>query len=1543
MCFKSFTRLFLLIGMMGLFWASAAAQGQTEVVEIGEAATTTTLAPIYTPHDYSFTQQLYTAEEIGASGTITSIAFHWAFNGSKSFGIDVYMKHTEKNYFESSSDRIPLSSSVLVYSGTIDPVTEGWINITLDTPFEYDGSNSLVIAVDRNSGSPGFNELDNNWNVIGTWYYTSTDNYTMLYNGGSTNVDPNPSFMTPSNNRPNIQIEISSSTTTCKAPKNLAASDITTNSATLTWTAGSDDQTDWDVYFTTSNVAPDENTTPTFQVTECTKALTGLTAQTTYYAYVRAACSSTDKSRWISTTFTTTREALQVGSGKPYETDFESSCDWTFTNGTLTNQWCWGSATNNGGEKAMYISNDNGTSNAYTANSAAVVFASKLFSFDPGTYTFVYDWKANGESTYDYLRVALVPGDMEFTAGTSLPSNVGTTTLPTGWIALDGGGKLNLTSSWQNQTCEATVSGTYTMVFLWRDDTSGGSQPPAAIDNISISMMTCPRPSNLVVDAITLTWTPGDEGQDTWEISLGTTTNPEDGTLIAVTGTPSYTFTDLALETQYYAYVRSDCGTDGKSSWSEAASLYLGYCQPAPTSVDRNGITNVTFGTGDEIVNNSNYPTSSPYYGNYSNLIGAVAASETAVVNITYETGYTYGTLIWVDWNNNYELEDSEIVYSGTSTNSNPTTLEASFTIPTTQAEGYYRMRIGGADSYFDSFINGNATANHDPCSAGTYKVFHDYTLHVLPVPACPTPTAFVASNVAATTATLSWTENGTATSWVLQYGTDDSFSDFTEITNGFSADGSTISIDLSDLTAEAQYYARVKAVNGSDESGWTTCTFTTLPTCAAPTGLSATKTGTTITLSWTAGAEGQAAWDIRYKQSSENEYLYIHLDNHATTSYTINSLSPITTYHVNVRAWCDDDDQSKWGYNANNQDADLAVTTECGAIVLPYTIDFENVTTSSSSYPIPQCWTRKEYQGGYYGSYTYYPSVREATYSQPYAHGGNGESATSGKSLHFYKPNTSTDEVAVLPEINDLYSISDLQISFWARLESYQTNKDLSIGVMTSPDDFSTFTEVATVTVKDATFQEYSAFFDTYTGDGHYIAIRYNSNTSGYIFVDDITIDDAPRCFIPKNLEAIAIDVDNATLTWTGRDESAWNLQYKEAADSEWSDLIPVSETTYTLSGLKRATEYEVRVQANCNDDNQSEWTYPISFTTECGIWPIDAENSLFESFNDMDANFPPACWTTQPSYNGWAISFNNPMVNDQPEPHGAAHSGTMSSGLVFFILPPMHIDGSATLSFDHLFGALGEATESSIAVTSLTGTFDEFTPVIWTADEENLPDTRTHVTVSLADYDGQDIQVAFKYDGQSTSSRTWYIDNVMVSVNTYQTIALTTGWNWVSIYIASNDHEETLLMLQEGLGENGLTIKTKDNYTTFDVEEGWGALGELIEINNTEMYMIQVNTDCTVELQGVPANPENYEITITQGWNWIGFPSGVAISVEDALSDFQPEEGDQIKNNTNFSTYYDGEWGAMGELNQLIPGQGFMYYSNSETPKTLVFHRIR
>ena len=247
------------------------------------------------------------------------------------------------------------------------------------------------------------------------------------------------------------------------------------------------------------------------------------------------------------------------------------------------------------------------------------------------------------------------------------------------------------------------------------------------------------EPKNLSVSrqgtSATMTWTAANT-ETAWQVFISTNENAINGDITPedVATTPSYTFENLTVGSTYYAWVRSNFGGGSYSDWVKT-SFSLIYTSPAPTSVDGSGITNVTFGTGAEVVNNSTRPTSSPYYGNYSAQIGAITVGGTAAVDITFETGYTYGTVIWVDWNQNYEFEESEVVFRGTSTNASPTTLNASFDVPALQAVGNYRMRIAAADSYYDDYITNPTTANytaknlHTP--TGGYTVVHDYTLKV--------------------------------------------------------------------------------------------------------------------------------------------------------------------------------------------------------------------------------------------------------------------------------------------------------------------------------------------------------------------------------------------------------------------------------------------------------------------------------------------------------------------------------------------------------------------------------------------------------------------------------------------------------------------------------------------------------------------------------------------------------------------------------------------------------------------------------------------
>jgi hypothetical protein len=169
-------------------------------------------------------------------------------------------------------------------------------------------------------------------------------------------------------------------------------------------------------------------------------------------------------------------------------------------------------------------------------------------------------------------------------------------------------------------------------------------------------------------------------------------------------------------------------------------------------------------------------------------------------------------------------------------------------------------------------------------------------------------------------------------------------------------------------------------------------------------------------------------------------------------------------------------------------------------------------------------------------------------------------------------------------------------------------------------------------------------------------------------------------------------------------------------------------------------------------------------------------------------------------------------------------------------------------------------------------------------------------------------------------------------------QTVTLTEGWNWFSTYVEADD---LLEQLEDALGENGISIESRnDGMTEYDGEDWFGDLDD-VGITNEQMYLIQTSAACTIQLNGIPANAASHPITINPGWNWIGYPCAQEMSITEALAGFEAEEGDQLESKAGY-TEYDGEdW--FGEIETLTPGQGYLYYSNSAVPKTLIFQVSR
>ncbi|MBR5920957.1 MAG: hypothetical protein IKZ56_07330, partial [Bacteroidales bacterium] len=169
-----------------------------EVLLVPDAFTTTTVCidtfigtqssygsyfPLYNYYNYSCTQQIFTRDEMGNAGTIEKISFNYADATSTNLLNDVYiyLGHTDKSSFASGSDWTSPSNLSLVYHGPMN-CHSGWNEITLDTLFDYNGTDNLIVMLKDDSGGG----WENNYRF---YYSTTTSNRSLYYYSDSNKWD----------------------------------------------------------------------------------------------------------------------------------------------------------------------------------------------------------------------------------------------------------------------------------------------------------------------------------------------------------------------------------------------------------------------------------------------------------------------------------------------------------------------------------------------------------------------------------------------------------------------------------------------------------------------------------------------------------------------------------------------------------------------------------------------------------------------------------------------------------------------------------------------------------------------------------------------------------------------------------------------------------------------------------------------------------------------------------------------------------------------------------------------------------------------------------------------------------------------------------------------------------------------------------------------------------------------------------------------------------------------------------------------------------
>jgi len=183
---------------------------------------------------------------------------------------------------------------------------------------------------------------------------------------------------------------------------------------------------------------------------------------------------------------------------------------------------------------------------------------------------------------------------------------------------------------------------------------------------------------------------------------------------------PNYSYIGAPNTTYYYTVSPFNAsGTASGCAEQSFMTVATGcYCPSVPSSNDGSGITNVQLGTTD-------FVTGDVTYFDHSATAVSFAQGANTNVQVSFATGYTYDTNIWIDFNDDYNFDSSEIVYTGVSLSTNPTVLDASFVMPTTATLGTHKMRMGTADT-------GQSTP--DSCYSGSWGVTLDFSVTITPL-----------------------------------------------------------------------------------------------------------------------------------------------------------------------------------------------------------------------------------------------------------------------------------------------------------------------------------------------------------------------------------------------------------------------------------------------------------------------------------------------------------------------------------------------------------------------------------------------------------------------------------------------------------------------------------------------------------------------------------------------------------------------------------------------------------------------------------------
>ena len=425
----------------------------------------------------------------------------------------------------------------------------------------------------------------------------------------------------------------------------------------------------------------------------------------------------------------------------------------------------------------------------------------------------------------------------------------------------------------------------------------------------------------------------------------------------------------------------------------------------------------------------------------------------------------------------------------------------------------------------------------------------------------------------------------------------------------------------------------------------------------------------------------------------------------------------------------------------------------------LPYTNYFENEVEDE----LPEGWN-------------FINKNSSSSYVEVY----DGTNSFEGdKSLHFYEYSTSGDLIAVMPPYHGT-TLTDKWLEMQVRGED---DSPLIIGVLTDPDDETTFTGVDTIIPPDGSYQKYIISFANYTGSGKYIGLKHGLETTyDDFYIDNLKLYQPPANDIAiLNIEPITSVIDDNS----GKDVKVTIANFGSDPKTDF----PVS---YTADGGTNVTTGTYSGTINSLDTAEHTFTQQISLPT--GLSTLEAYSELsgdavnsndttsvivknwslpyFTSFEDDAEGDIPDGWSV---YNDLSQTSVQTFVEDLSTSVTGIHSfelynASYTTGSLIGIMP--YYGGSLTDKWIDFY-VRGDNSDDTLLVGVMTDPTDETT---FTVVDTILPPAgsfeRTYV--SFENYTGSGNYIAFKLVLSNTNINL-YIDDLTLEVKpngpTYET----------------------------------------------------------------------------------------------------------------------------------------------------------------------------